>query len=379
MAHQAHALPWKTLVDHFKYMNPKWKYDSTWDIYSLGKPRQESDIAHFARVLAKQIQRFGITERAKYDSAEIFKERAATWIQSQLQEVSTTMQNREVASSVSNSRREANNCVSTETKMVIPQDVIKWYTRQASPESQNHTLQNILSYEANHRIENWIGSYLHIIEGNIVKLLMTEAAFIPPAKSASDYDSNPVARECMDTLLLLSNHPQLELVSLQHQHHGHHFGVSRVAEEGLSAYVHLNVLFAMSESGSDIFDVADIEGDSLETTQRKKYMETKSYMGMLYNVAGSYDGDAHTTPHRWFFLSQRGTYPVTGNFVDWRESKASKDVMADTAALREYLKGVWRLLVIYDVVIREAGGDPDWEQEFQSCLRAKFGMKSARA
>lgn len=40
-------------------------------------------------------------------------------------------------------------------------------------------------------------------------------------------------------------------------------------------------------------------------------------------------------------------------------------------ALREYLKGVWRALVVYDIVIGEAGCDPDWDNELSCVFRYK--------
>lgn len=96
-------------------------------------------------------------------------------------------------------------------------------------------------------------------------------------------------------------------------------------------------------------------------------MECNSYTGMLYSVAGQYDGDAQTLVHRHFFYSNHES-------PDEAQGTPSRDVMADVEGLREYLKGVWRVMVVYDVVIREAGGDPEWERECDQVLSGMFGV-----
>ena len=48
--------------------------------------------------------------------------------------------------------------------------------------------------------------------------------------------------------------------------------------------------------------------------------------------------------------------------------------MGDIKKLGEYLKEVWRVMVTYDVVIREAGGHPTWEMQCENAFHDMFGM-----
>jgi hypothetical protein len=50
------------------------------------------------------------------------------------------------------------------------------------------------------------------------------------------------------------------------------------------------------------------------------------------------------------------------SFAAWRDVP-NRDIFEDMQGVKEYLKGVWRVMVTYDVIIREAGGDPTWQKE----------------
>jgi hypothetical protein len=195
---------------------------------------------------------------------------------------------------------------------------------------------------------------------------MMEISHPPPAISAQEdeVEGEKRKREAMETLLLMANHPQMRILGLRDMSHGHHFGVSRVAEEALKAYVYLNLLVAMREGGSGVCDF--VEGR--EDEGRRKYMDCESYGRMLQSVAGRYDGDAQTIIHRLFLLGD----PV----ISFGHAEVSKkDVLVDLEKLIEYLKGVWRVMITYDVVIREAGGDPRWEKECEFAFSFMFGVR----
>lgn len=52
-----------------------------------------------------------------------------------------------------------------------------------------------------------------------------------------------------------------------------------------------------------------------------------------------------------------------------------RDVLEDLEALREYLKGIWRVMVVYDMLVKEAGGDPNWEKECKVAFWFLFAVK----
>ncbi|KAK8011997.1 amidase [Apiospora arundinis] len=207
-----------------------------------------------------------------------------------------------------------------------------------------------------------------LARADTLKLMMMEAARTPPAISVSSSpEAESLLKDVMESMLLLANHPVTgpNLVSLLHLHHGHHFGLIRVAEEGVRSYVYLNLLVAMQENGSDVCDPAK-DKKGFEIPGRKNYMNLVSFERMLDSVAGSYDGDAQNLPH-WDFY-----YPRVERRWD---RKSPKDVLADREALAEYLKGVWRVLVIYDLILREAGGNSDLETQCRQAINDNFDLK----
>lgn len=99
------------------------------------------------------------------------------------------------------------------------------------------------------------------------------------------------------------------------------------------------------------------------------------YKRMLYSVAGYFDGDAQSVVHRVFFFEEPKEGWKDGAHRNRCAGEVEKDILSDLDRLKEYLKGVWRLMVIYDLVIREAGGDPDWENECKQVFSWVFGVR----
>jgi hypothetical protein len=66
MAHQAHALPWQTIADHFKFVYKKRAYYGRTNLYPCFKRDQGSQLQHFARVFARLMDHASAQEREKY-------------------------------------------------------------------------------------------------------------------------------------------------------------------------------------------------------------------------------------------------------------------------------------------------------------------------
>jgi len=49
-----------------------------------------------------------------------------------------------------------------------------------------------------------------------------------------------------------------------------------------------------------------------------------------------------------------------------------RDVMSEAKELSEYLKGLWRTLVVYNVVWREMGVEVEWESLIANALWSRF-------
>ena len=77
--------------------------------------------------------------------------------------------------------------------------------------------------------------------------------------------------------------------------------------------------------------------------------------------------------HQDFFFSQPWSGEARKNYWEGGTQLPTKDVLADMEELREYLKGVWRIMVTYDMILREEGQDPGWEAEFDDAIGQMYG------
>lgn len=348
MAHQTHAIPWNTLASHFKYGMSYHSHPQRIDIHPQKKPNQARDLAYFCKAFAKQIHDFGETERAKYEPVEYYQKRASTWVTSEDENLKID----ENATELESWKDKKLSSKEVETRKVVPAKFLRSYSPYIHYDRSAQDVESWTLPTSDARYGSWIEG------GEMIKILMMEAAAAPPALSAEskDPECEGLKREAMETLLLMANHPKMKILGLRHMHWGHHFGVSRVAEEAVAAYIYLNLIIAMREGGSNVCDLVDTGEE-----KRRNYMECASYRRLLCRVAGSYDGDAQTLVHRVFLLGDAGEPFGHGGVPN-------RDILEDIDGVRDYLKGIWRIMVTYDVVVREVGGDPAWEEECEMVL-----------
>ena len=370
MAHQTHALPWNTLASNFKHIISYHSHPQRPDIHAQQKPNEAKDLAYFCKAFAKQIHDFSVTERAKYQSVEYYRKHASTWLksedpapESEATEISTTSCNRQKASKASKEL--------TEKRKVIPTNLIQRYDSYVpflqdgcGRQDVEKWLLDLPSKSAHEGSADWGQG------AEIIKVLIMEAASISPALSAEIAENDAaegerLKRQSMERLLLMANHPGMNILELREKLQGDNFGISRVAGEALRAYIYLNLIIAMREGGSDVCDFVGDGGGENKGEKRRKFMDCENYKRMLRKVTGRYPGDAHALVHRMFFLGNpRESYR-------WGKTP-SRDVLEDLEGLQGYLKGIWRVMVTYDVVVREAGGDP---KECEWALGRMFGVR----
>ncbi|KAK7955173.1 hypothetical protein PG988_015867 [Apiospora saccharicola] len=357
MAHQAHALPWHSLASLLQYkfshqIEPQRKDIILKQRDWKDKASEPKEIAYFCRAFAERVREFSQTERAKYESGDIYRKRAEAWVR---------------AADADNGGEPSR----PGSRPVYPDILQNRYFGKQDGSDDDRFRNHLWGHPGLQRVAKWVncdGNRLG--HADTLKLMMMEAAGTPPAlsASASGPEAEGLQKDVMESMLMLANHPLAgpNLVSLLNLHHGHHFGLIRVAEEGVRSYIYLNMLVAMQENGSDVCGPAKDE-QGLEIPGRKNYMNLLSFQRMLGSVAGTYDGDAQNLPH-WDFY-----YPRLED-MSW-DDKNPKDVLADREALAEYLKGVWRVLVIYDLVLNEAGGDSDLETQCRYAINDNFDLK----
>ncbi|KAK8037638.1 hypothetical protein PG991_000984 [Apiospora marii] len=323
MAHQAHALPWNTLAKHYKYMISHVHEPHRKDIFPAEKGIDNKEIDYFCRALAQRVQEFAATERAKYRSQAELRERAKGWTQS-------------VPTSGGGGGQ-------TETRMVYPDEMQVRY------------------FEGGARGERSPGAGDGRAQSGSPAAQPVDRDPLRGPEGARRYHQahdDGGGRHAARPL------PEINLAAFLDPWHDHRHGVCVVAEEAVRVYVYLNLLFVIHEKGdSDINDYARDPSTGEEIKGRKKYMDLVSFNRLLELVAGQYDGDAFNLVH-WDFFWPRGE-------EDWIREQV-KDILADVEGLKDHLKGLWRLLVVYNVVVRELGGDPGLEKICKTMLGSTF-------
>ncbi|KAK8093714.1 hypothetical protein PG997_000399 [Apiospora hydei] len=280
MAHQAHALPWHTLASLLQYkfsyhIEPQRKDVALKQKEWKNKETEPKEIAYFCRAFCRTA--------AEADGGQ----------------------------------------GRPGTRLVYPDAMQNRYFGTQDGSDDDRFRNHFWGRRDLQRVSTWTNPNGSRIEhADTLKLMMMEAAGMPPSLSASPApETASLQKDVMESMLLLANHPVIgpNLVSLLNLHHGHHFGLIRVAEEGIKSYVYLNLLVAMQENGSGVCDPAKDE-KGFDIPDRKNYMNLFSFERMLRSVAGNYDGDAQNLPH-WDFYYPRDE-------LSW-DDKNTKDVVAD--------------------------------------------------
>ncbi|KAE8151015.1 hypothetical protein BDV25DRAFT_153387 [Aspergillus avenaceus] len=167
-----------------------------------------------------------------------------------------------------------------------------------------------------------------------------------------------VANE-MVALLRLANHEKVPLVTLDNLHWGHSFGVRHLADVALEAYLLLNIAAAVkanAKSGS--------ANESVCLTRTKRFKTFTNW------ALADFDYPVQNIPHRLFW----GARSITDNHIgDWDPLSLQTD--QERKELREYLKMCFELLYRYDLLMKEMGCDPDWNEKILGILRM-WGAKS---
>ncbi|KAK8074104.1 hypothetical protein PG994_005003 [Apiospora phragmitis] len=333
MAHQAHALPWNTLAAHYKY---KYSYNhepQRKDIFPVDKDTKVID--YFCRALAKRVQEFAETERAKYRPQAELRERAKGWTKS------VPRYSSQKAGSGSSSE--------TETRMVYPDEMQVRYFEEGYEGADLPSRVPARHGQDLRPLSKWTevdddGGGRHA-PGHL------RGAHSRRAQGRDYGVAAPRREQARDTLAHVRRHAPRPPPWRLPGRGGGGAGLPVPEPARRDAGAGFRRLRHRPDRGR--------RGDP----GRRNYMGLQSYSWLLSSAAGEYDGDAHNLVH-WDYFYPRGE-------DDWDRSQM-KDHLADMEGLKEYLKGLWRLLVVYDLVIREAGGDPGLEEMCKTKLDITF-------
>lgn len=416
MAHQAHHMPWVSLASNFGHTKTS---NGTFDIRALDKPGQPKSLIHFAKTFAKTLREYSQAERRKYDAVDEYRERAKTWVRSDRTPGSEN---------VSDPVRRTRGVVETK-KVYTDHEARLWRAlrseyRVSSGTSETQYIDNWIQGEGHWtgRENKWtIRDEWVTYWTNDWKTLMMDAALVltPLHQRQSRRDSQET-REQMDTLFLLAHHPQVPLLSWSSEGDSccnFESGLVCLAEAVLTGYIYFNLLFAMRESGSDVCQLTDefVPSDHeplkklplhRRLRRRPRYMNTPSWSRLLYQVCRDHEHHLQVMMFEPFLHARSGenfttqppasTEPQPEAFSGgrWNRHQLSEvDVMTPSQdtdskqdplsipghhdALYEFLRGLWKILVNFEMLWRDQGAALHWEEmvvrQLEACFRGTEG------
>lgn len=317
------------------------------DIIPLQKPTQNKDLGFFAHAFAKQIQEFSTSLRSRYLSKEQYEKKASSWQTSDESKAAPGACTRKVFSQDIAEKWEEerelfygshmNDIAGWIEKLIKKPDGTRYYVKE---ETVLPTIVKILIKEGS-----------AVLEGRAkVKEKKEEVIIGKRVKASVEVKEERMCNEAMETLLLLANQKDVLMDKLRNQGHYYECGIETLVTSCLQAYLMLNVLVVMKEAGSPIGDQKEWDSARPQPTDvvmPKIYMECMSYRAAVRGCSWHTDTPSRALLHDNYF-GDGGT-------------KFFADPLADMDAVQEHLKRLWRMVTVYDLVLREAGHDPDIE------------------
>ena len=87
MTFLSHSIPWLSLSNLFEYHAPRSRPGPQEpNLYCKEGPANRKQLEHFARTFQKTVREHGLIERGRYSTAQAYRNRAASWTESSLDE-----------------------------------------------------------------------------------------------------------------------------------------------------------------------------------------------------------------------------------------------------------------------------------------------------
>ncbi|KAJ4982682.1 hypothetical protein SVAN01_11828 [Stagonosporopsis vannaccii] len=403
MAHQAHIIPWQTLVDNlkFKHCNPRNRGITNLYLRNT-RQNQEKELQYFVIGFNRALSSYAAIERAKYKV-------------------------------VQNPPELNERIISEESVKKMARTVLRY-------KGQNPTFLN------KNLLDDALSLYECTAQRFVSDTYRYESDMDDSIREACEQIKTLLMYGEMDSVFRLAAHPSVHFDRLWDETeyaNAQGFGLSKLKNSALQAYICLNVMFLQPE----LYDPASrqtylsAEAAANRTTFQPDlydYRLTAAYQRMLLCCTGiPYAPDhyeAHTYPHRQFFGIPRGmfhfdnpyrgqkrsfpgTVPVSGLVEDQfinvhTPSKADIPIVlalvkakglptelalqvvemadykpvgrllvrdnplhaANAGELRRYLSFCWSLLVRIDMLVKECGQWLDWEAEVADTMCTLFEM-----
>ncbi|KAF1977602.1 hypothetical protein BU23DRAFT_452997 [Bimuria novae-zelandiae CBS 107.79] len=269
MAHQAHAIPWHALADNLKYLHCSPRNHGVTNLYlrKTKAQKQVKELRHFVRGFVRALEDYVSVERKKYNETPVAPE---------------------------------------EDEILIPDDRVRRIARTALLQKGSATVGSIaVSHSLDDITSCPLDSILSPYERSTKRFMRdtetNEGDMFSEAREACELTKNMLMYGEMDALFRLAAHPQVRFYRLWHEDHyanSHGFGLYKLVQAALKAYICLNII--------------TIKPELWDTASRDALIATiAAYQHMLLDCTGmpyGYMCDAHTYPHREFFGIPRGVF-----------------------------------------------------------------------
>ena len=413
MTFLSHSIPWLSLSNLFEYHAPRSRPGPQEpNLYCKEGPANRKQLEHFARTFQKTVCEHGLIERGRYSTAHAYRNRAASWTESSLDEPhereqharssDATHEERDTKDSIKTSaevRMAASSSSSTEKRRVYPTHYSDKYMSLVPPTSGGaYGREGLLANLAG--ISTWIDHCAlkrdsrpsELDEGTSNKLWLDNKSCSDVLRllliDAATTNDESQRKQRLSTALLLAHHPGVGLENFLSDgmsccNLG--VGLSALLEKTATVFIYLNLLLAFvgDDQGAELlrpcdslekFKPSQYHGVNTITPllPRPTYMNTPSYNRMFGQVL---DEHGHAVEHVLFnpLFAPR----PSGRLSKWRmpdidptfdfhgyheqEPRFERDILADRESLAAALKSMWMVLVFCDMVFREADSPINWE------------------
>lgn len=391
MAFQAHAIPWQTLLPIFKY-NPKNSGrpgPQHVDIIAEDTPDQREQLEYFALKFQSTIREHVEIERKRYRPAKEYINRAKSWTFSEVSEpaadTANSLQNGLPEDSVRTSptvnRKEAKRAskaapknwpTGPETRGAYPADFPSKYARSMkfgfdeSLHSVNFWVEHVESMKSWAEANDAERTRLDVERkecADVLKLLIEDAA-------STQHDERRI--QLVETLFLIAHHPRIGLrnfMGLGMWCCNINCGVENLVTKTISTFLYLNLLYAIIDNGGSRLAEPTHENERLakrtswifykikQLEPRPNYMDFSSWQQLLTSVATNHEYQAECIMSRdYFFPSQD-----LNEDDNTSDTAIERDPLSDHATFKDFLKAMWKVLIISDMVFTDIGRQVNWE------------------
>ena len=388
----SHSIPWLSLSGVFEWHPPRTRPGpQEGDLWGKEGPAYRKQLEHFAREFQKTVREHAVIERGRYSTAQAYRDRAATWTKSSVEEPPEQGQ---------------------ETRRVYPTYFSDIYMSleptTLSRSSLSHGLVESLAdismwidycsqplrYHASWQdwIRDELASYKLGLGGkpfsDVLRLLLIDAG-------TTNDEAQRTRR--LSTLLLLANHPGVnlkEFMSEDTEYCNIQVGFVALVDKTTMVFIYLNLLLALAEGDQqgellrpcytleEWPDTSHGKESLMRLTPRPAYMNSRSFTRVLeYALNEHVHAVEHVLFNPIFAPRSSGCRSKWLHIDDWAgfegndEVRFERDVMAARESLGEALKQMWRVLIFCDMVLCEANMPINWEKASHDAIWLLFGNK----